>query len=83
MVEMWKVLGNASSSDLIPPGTTHANRLLMSCDAPLWHPYIVSRTSELLIHHAGGDPRGTLLASRKTVMMLPRTDGSEMNGGRK
>lgn len=68
---------------LLPPTPIYAKAFLLACDAPLWHPYTLLRTAEVLIKSAGADPRGKPSDARKIVATLPRNDGTEQNGGRR
>lgn len=81
VADMWKVLVNASTNELIPAQTVSAQRFVMACSTPLRHPYLTQRTFELLT--AGMESLKPPNHPRKVVVTLPRNDGTERNGGRR
>ncbi|KAI8462750.1 MAG: hypothetical protein J3K34DRAFT_446894 [Monoraphidium minutum] len=83
VLNMWQMLANASQKQLLAPSPVRAKALLLACDAPLWHPYNLLRTAEMLVQMSGADPKGHSTSARKVIVTLPRNDGSEKNGGRR
>ena len=81
--KLWKVMANASRSDLIAPSQMTAGRFLMACDAPLWHPFNTQKTAETILKAAGASGMGVARPMRKVIAALPRADGTERNGGRR
>jgi hypothetical protein len=76
VTSQWQLIGNISTSRLIPPGQVQAHKLIYSCDTPLLHPYLVQRMSETMLTSAGVDPKGVPWDQRKVLLLIGRNKDS-------